>query len=357
MKKIFSLLLLFVCLCASSQYINVRKPLRLVYGGDTLIIYFDIDTVNYESNLSFQKFKDDAIIVDSIQVNGVWYSAFASVSGNNTEIQYNDNEILGASPNFTYSGDGFISDTIRLHDLIIYWVTGDTYYIENLNTGDQAFFTSSLYGFAHGGSSTTDLYLDALNSNSIIRADTTEFQESGNSTLGYFTDSGLHLEVTSEDTSDRKLMLDENNKVVESVNVYAGMYLDSNIVATTITTQDVWYKIGNFTQSPVFENATYTTDTIWIDYDGIYQFSSTCFCGYGETGTEEYEIGISINGAIPLTLGRSSRDLAVDNGSQCGCAFPYRLYDGDYIVVKVANRSGTNDYTFIYGGIMITKLN
>ena len=242
MKKIFSLLLLFVCLCASSQYTNHRKPIRLVYGGDTLIIYFDSDTVNYESNLAFQKFKDAAIMVDSIQINGVWYS-----------------EIEG-------------------------------------------------------------------------------------------------IPELTEDTSNVKVILDADDSLKYSVNVYAEMYNDSAGIATTITTQNVWYPVENMTQGPVFENATYTTDTIWIDYDGIYLINPGSWAAYGGF-TNEFEMGISINGSLPEIQGRTFVGLQSGYQSHSGSSFIKRLSDNDYIVLKVKNISGTDNITFRYGSVTIMKLN
>ena len=68
MKKLISILLLFISVWCSAQYINIRKPLRLVYDGDTLDIYFDIDTVNFVSNLDIFKL-NGGIIIDSIIIN------------------------------------------------------------------------------------------------------------------------------------------------------------------------------------------------------------------------------------------------------------------------------------------------
>jgi hypothetical protein len=53
MKKLISILLLFISVWCSAQYINIRKPLRLVYDGDTL----DINIIEFQ--LFFDHLQED----------------------------------------------------------------------------------------------------------------------------------------------------------------------------------------------------------------------------------------------------------------------------------------------------------
>ena len=162
--------------------------------------------------------------------------------------------------------------------------------------------------------------------------------------------------IVSEDTSNVKLILDADDSLKYSVNVYAEMYNDSASIATTITTQNIWYVVENMTQGTVFENATYTTDTIWIDYDGIYLINPGSWAAYGGF-TNEFEMGISINGGLPEIQGRTFVGLQSGYQSHSGSPFIKRLSDNDYIVLKVKNISGTDDITFRYGSVTIMKLN
>ena len=170
-------------------------------------------------------------------------------------------------------------------------------------------------------------------------------------------DDNIHLPNANTDTSDYKLMLDENDTIIKSINVYAGTYLDSVTASVTITTQDVWYKIGNMTQAHVFENASYTQDTIWIDYAGIYEVITAGIAANGTGVDDDYEIGLSVNGAIPCIESRTKSNIKTDWGNLSGRPFHCRFDVGDYLVLKVVDRTGTDNISFLYGGITIKKLN
>jgi hypothetical protein len=573
--------------------IKLYDTVLVSFGGDSLMFYFDTDTVNLESNLNFYKLLNGAIRVDSINVNGIWYKSFASVAGNDKEIQFNNSGILGASPNFrwddtllidgdiflkgvlninqdsgyiyhifddgvylrngitnnsVYLGDagiglsviaadneinmdaqtyirlktssnwidvddstltasgqhvviddnlvvnnklygdtiiigdsivtemyqGVIPDTTEVKRMIgeadyilaagnntdiqinkngilgnandqltgsIFQFNGEKFYLEepnqsnffdvnlqqnnayidftgydnfskrtsNFNLGDEyemsiykngingndnffyinAYIDTTLLSYIEKGleisksndSSITyvsqhwtpengivlDLFTAKNSSGSIVGANYMRFNDNGiiighNSTYAggnsEWSDTTLIIDSTfqNNDTSNYKVIIDEDKILHKSVNVYAGMYLDSNMVVTTIASQNVWYKIGNFIISSVFENASYTQDTIWIDYDGIYRIDFNA-SAYNATTAENYEIGISINGEEPLKESRKIQYFNPADKNQVTINYNTRLYSGDYIIAKVRDIEDTRNITFIYGIFSITKIN
>lgn len=403
MKKLISILLLFICVWCSAQYVNVRKPLRIVYDGDTLDIYFDTDTVNFESNFNFYKLLNGAISVDSIQVNGIWYLDFLSYTFQNGLTESSGTVSLGGSltGNTSINIDGgylkfdetSYSNFLKIDPGSIssgYYTTNvgnDVNWDYNTFETQVQDWTNNYYSdikaeIQEGSNAQINLFITDPSSNEarfdfhttngltitddifskglVYDADySTNFTDRSLIDKGFADNNYFQpviFDYLKQDTSNVKVILDIDDSLKYSVNVYAEMYCDSSAIETTISSADVWYKIGNLSKSNVFENATYTQDTIWIDYDGIYMIYPGNW-GASQSVTQEYEVGISINGELPLIQGRSIRGIMYGFDSRGGSPFLKRLYEGDYITIKVLNKDGTDNITFFYGSLTIQKIN
>jgi hypothetical protein len=97
MKKLILYFIFFaIPLVAYSQsYKDMRGPIRMLYGNDTLIIMFSNDTNYFYGNLEYFKM-DGAIIVDSIRFSqsSTWFKSFLNPSTSVDLSDAPDNSIL-----------------------------------------------------------------------------------------------------------------------------------------------------------------------------------------------------------------------------------------------------------------------
>lgn len=74
MKKLKTILFLLVITLSvfAVPYKDQRGIIRMLYGGDTLTMSFDTDSVLFDGNNIFLKI-NGSLVIDSLKLNGVWY--------------------------------------------------------------------------------------------------------------------------------------------------------------------------------------------------------------------------------------------------------------------------------------------
>jgi hypothetical protein len=192
-----------------------------------------------------------------------------------------------------------------------------------------------------------------------VQEDTTFINTNVKTDSILWADNKVYMPNITTDTSNYDIRINPSTgEIIKSMTVNAGMYLDSNANSTTISVTGAWVKIGNMTQSTIFDGATYTTDTIHITVTGTYTIIASGLSAQSSVAGSDYEIGVSINGNIPGNDSRALRNVGATTwGDFHGISFHKRLTAGDYIIMKVRDLSSTRNITFKYGSIIIDKIN
>lgn len=126
---------------------------------------------------------------------------------------------------------------------------------------------------------------------------------------------------------------------------YGEMYQNDNVIVTTVTTQDVWYEIGNYGVGEL-QNVTFSSDSLVIgsDHSGIYQLDVT-LSGTGSIANQSFEFSVSVNDSIITKTKQSHKFTTTTNTEEVSLTGLLDLSGSDYVKIELRNTSGTGNFT------------
>jgi len=180
--------------------------------------------------------------------------------------------------------------------------------------------------------------------------------ESGNGTPDHISPKGsLYVDQDSGVAYQNK-----NNAtawaILNSV-AYGEGYYQNNATQTTISTVNTWVAVGNTLIAGTNRGFSANTSTLVVlpGYDGKYEVRGDVTIEH-VGGTPNFEVGLSINGAVPVA--------GTYNGNQVDATFTRQhigfstianLVGGDTLQFGVRNITGTNNVIIRHAGLFIRK--
>ena len=139
---------------------------------------------------------------------------------------------------------------------------------------------------------------------------------------------------------------------------YGEVFYQDNTTQTTISSIDVWTAVGNtFTEGDV-NGFSASTDTMVVEAGraGKYQIVGNATLDY-VGGTNNFEVGISINSAIPIAGAFNGGALAATyTKANIDINVIIDLSDDDTIELAVRNKDQTNNVIILHGQIFAIKM-
>ena len=181
--------------------------------------------------------------------------------------------------------------------------------------------------------------------------------ESGNGTPNHVSPKGSLY--TDKDTGKLYQNKDGNTFwVLLNTVAYGEAYFSDNTNVTTITTQNVWATANaTFTEGDVVGfSASTNTLTLLSGYDGVYDIRCDATIQY-VAGTNNYEIGLSLNGNDPAagTYQGATVDVTYTR-RHIGFNVIQSLTGGDTLGIDARNRTNTDDIIVRNAQIIARKI-
>lgn len=168
-----------------------------------------------------------------------------------------------------------------------------------------------------------------------------------------------HLTITLSKEHDAVTLQAVNGKWYESVTngkCFAEMYQTANATATTVTTQDTWYEIDNYSAGEL-ANATITTSdiTLGVGVGGYYKVSAS-ISGVPQTPNDVFKFAFSVGDTISAKTTTSRKFASSTDAGVVSLNGILLLADGDVIKVELFNVGGTGDFTVQNSNVTIGKI-
>jgi hypothetical protein len=139
---------------------------------------------------------------------------------------------------------------------------------------------------------------------------------------------------------------------------YGYGYIADNTTQTTIVSTNVWASVSITLTEGVNVGFSANTDTLVVEngYNGDYEINGEVTIGF-VAGTNDYEVGLSINGGNPSAGAYNGSSVDTTYQTQhLGFEDKITLSDGDTIEFAVRNLTNTNNVIIKHAQMFIRRL-
>lgn len=129
---------------------------------------------------------------------------------------------------------------------------------------------------------------------------------------------------------------------LSSLASYAEMYQVENVTATTITTQNVWEEVNNFSQGEV-QGVTFSNSDLTVNSIGRYQVNVS-LSGTPESANDIFEFAISVNDTIQIKTMQERKFSSTTDAGSISLNGILSLSVNDVIKLELLNQTATGNF-------------
>lgn len=376
MKKIIGItgLLLFCAMVWSQTYIDMRKPIRMVYGGDTLIFSFSGDTVILYSNHKNFRAQDLLKIKQLVLSDSVVTKIMPDTLVNPAFVR---GYVLehGVDGVFANTGVYKDEDTIKLTNSINY----ESYMADSTNGIAISLNDANRTGImiSHDGSK-IQTYIGSITNYPYINISDGQFDVFLNDS-SYYTQTTDYVQISAKSGSDLpnkmilsngKLYVGEDDLIgsdsLEAVlsyqnkSIYGSMYAHNITQVVDIIATDQMKSIpGGFTEGLSIGWTMFSLQgdsALVCHVEGYYLVNYSISAQV--TSGEEWESAVMVNGVMrPETSAHSESTQGATTRPQVNSGTGIiDLQVGDIVTLGVDNHVSSGNVTVFHANITLLKL-